>query len=199
MKISNLMVLGLCLAAFGCDDESDDGTTAKADAAQGRLDTGVTRLDTGVVRLDTGIQPDSSVVQMDSAVTADSTVVVPDMFVFVPPPTVVASCEDVNLSGCFSNFDCQGDFEICLNLGTAELGVPCCFAADVGQKTVGMPCVEALGESECDTSICITEATLGSYCSDHCETVDDCPANMQDCRVLAFSGDDTGWCFPTGE
>ena len=181
MKKHTLFLLTLSLAAFGCDDESDSGSGT--DAAVSGQDASTVRLDGSVIRMDAATQRmDASTQRMDMG--------------FNPPPTGLSSCDDANLVACFSNYDCQDEFEVCLNVGTAEESVPCCYAGDVGQKSVGETCSPTIGESECESSICISGDT-GTFCSDRCETVEDCPANMQECIPIAFSGDDSSWCFPS--
>ncbi|QDG52211.1 hypothetical protein FIV42_16125 [Persicimonas caeni] len=106
----------------------------------------------------------------------------------------VASCEEIGASTCFSNFDCV-DARRCENVGTDTDPVACCVIGERGTKAAGESCDPETGETECASSLCI-EGDTQALCSTQCESVDDCPEGMKDCKSIAFSGTPDKFCFP---
>jgi hypothetical protein len=97
----------------------------------------------------------------------------------VPP----ADCDQVSLSQCFFNDNCQAN-ERCENLGTLQDEVLCCTVGARGQKAVGSACSSEL---ECDFGRC-----LRGLCSAECdEGVDPCPPATMECNLLR------GLCEPS--
>lgn len=120
----------------------------------------------------------------------------------LPPPgpdlgTGYESCADapVGVTECFSNRDCPAE-RICRNIGVpGGLEVPCCVEGTRGTLPAGSPCDPASGETQCASSICIDGVT-GAFCSDVCQTPEDCPEGMRVCQYIAFSTSEDLWCFP---
>lgn len=107
----------------------------------------------------------------------------------------IQSCEAIGAKKCFSNNACE-EGQRCENVGTSSVPVACCVAGERGDKEAGEPCTETAGETECKSSVCIS-GPGGSFCSRICESKEDCPPNMQDCRAVMFSESEHKWCFPT--
>ena len=104
----------------------------------------------------------------------------------------VLACADIGATDCFSSYDCAAS-ERCENVGTSDLPTPCCTTGPRGTGALGEGCV---GESDCATSLCIEGGTCGYTCSDTCMSNADCPTDLPNCIVIAFSGTDDKFCTP---
>lgn len=102
-----------------------------------------------------------------------------------------SSCAEINATECFANIDCASD-ERCQSLD-GEGAVVCCIKGQRGTKQAGEECS---GELECESALCIGVSGNTQYCSKDCQTADDCPEGMKDCRYIAYSGSSSNWCFP---
>jgi hypothetical protein len=103
----------------------------------------------------------------------------------------VTNCNQIPSTECFANHECPPD-ERCQNVGTTNNEVPCCVPGARGTLAAGEVCQT---EFDCESGICIT-GTGSGYCSKTCNSVADCPANMQLCQFIAFSTSNDQWCFP---
>jgi hypothetical protein len=142
--------------------------------------------------------PPTSPPETDAAVGG---AVVPMTDAAVPPGpdlgTGYGSCAEapVGVTECFSNRDCPAG-RVCRNIGVpGDVEVPCCVEGPRGDLPAGTPCDPARGETQCASSICI-EGDTGAFCSDVCQTPEDCPEGMRVCQYIAFSTSEDLWCFP---
>ena len=105
-----------------------------------------------------------------------------------PPPT---ACSEISAVSCFSSYECA-TAERCETVN-ADFGLACCTTGARGTGAAGVPCTTG---SDCQSAICINRNDGAYYCSATCSSVADCPANMQQCLAIAFSGSPDDWCFP---
>jgi hypothetical protein len=118
---------------------------------------------------------------------------------FDPDEDTVQSCDDIPSSSCFAHRDCS-DSEICRNVGGENASVTCCVEGQSGSKEAGSICTKEAtsGETTCKSGLCIGASDRGvAFCSTVCESADDCPNTMKDCK--SFPGDNSTrkWCFPS--
>ena len=102
-----------------------------------------------------------------------------------------ALCEEVNLEGCFSNFDCP-DQQRCQDVvDDARFPLACCTDGARGSRDAGEACTLA---EDCLSGVCI-EGDNFQGCSQQCDeqAPEQCPEGMQRCINIAGFG---GWCFP---
>lgn len=106
----------------------------------------------------------------------------------------VNNCQEINASECFANIDCPSA-QRCQNMGSVEDQVPCCVDGLRGEDPVGSVCSMQDGELTCASGLCI-DGSAGTFCSDVCQDEGDCPAQMQLCQPVFYSGSNEQWCFP---
>ena len=113
-----------------------------------------------------------------------------------PPMNPVDACADFGATECFANNECELDAR-CQDVGAPGLPVSCCVQGIRGAGMTGDPCSEADGQLTCASSICVMfEGESNGFCSGECLDDSECPASMPRCIPIAFSGNDSMWCFP---
>ena len=114
----------------------------------------------------------------------------------LPPETPVEACAEFGATECFANNECELDAR-CQDVGAPGFPVSCCVRGARGQGMTGDACSDTDGQLTCASSICVMlEGASEGFCSGECLSESDCPETLPRCIPIAFSGNDSMWCFP---
>ncbi len=101
-------------------------------------------------------------------------------------PTVMNSCDEAGLEGCFANVDCQAE-EVCRDIGSTAVEVPCCIVGERGTAELGDVC-EGEPDDYCASGVCAERNDEGAICSEVCSGPGECPDG--------YVCENVGLCFP---
>lgn len=197
-KFALLLLSGL-LVITGCSSDDDDNNNNKVNNSQADVgDVGDTG-DTGDVGTAEDADTTEDATTTEDADTTEEDVETPEDVTEEPiEPTPipselgpVESCDEIteiSSVDCFSNADCENLEQRCENVGGDEFYVPCCVPGVRGIRPAGASCDEDDGDLRCASGLCIDRNEVGKFCSQFCETAEDCPAAAPNCEAIPFLG-----------
>ncbi len=198
-KFALLLLSGLLVFAGCSSDDDDDNNNRNSNQADvgdvgdtgGGSDTGdVGTTEDADTTADTGTTEDAETTE-DTETSDD---VIEEPIEPTPIPSElgpVDSCDEIteiDSVDCFSNADCESLDQRCENVGGDEFYVACCVPGVRGIRPAGESCDEDDGDLRCASGLCIDRNEGGKFCSQFCETADDCPASAPNCEAIPFLG-----------
>ena len=178
------VVSPVCLALWACDGSDDTGITDAVASGPSSPDATSPIPDALISDALNSGAPDVISLPPDASV--------PDAIPPAPDIGPIETCADLGGADCFANAECPDDRR-CANVSETPFLV-CCVPGERGALPAGADCSAVDGEAECTSALCF-ETGDGAWCSDLCQTANDCPAALPRCAPIAFAGPDD-YCQP---